>query len=670
MIISGAVSDCVRMAQDATENIKTIWFSDINLGEQDYLPMKQAISLLGLESEAIIFNAHQLDSSIKAFDANAFGALCGTIVGGGLLILLVPEWMQWKTSKSRFVQRFASLCEEAQFPLYDKAHPPQPNQQQTSKYDQYKDKHQDIVSTEQDAVFQQMIRVVEGHRRRPLVLSSDRGRGKSTLLGKLAAHYLAAEMQCIIVTAPSRKTAETLYQSASRYLSAENQGLLGKLRFLSPDDLHQQKPDADLVLVDEAASIPIHLLADYVRQHSRLIFASTEHGYEGSGRGFAIRFRRLLDKLCSQWAMATLKQPFRWAVNDPLERFCFDALLLDAEASAEEKLAGVTLASCEFKQLKQKELLQNDALLRQIFGLLISAHYQTRPSDLLRLLDDPDYSVFILLFGDVVVATALLCKEGGLSDSQAEAIFNGERRTQGHLVPQILAAHTGIVKAPCLQFDRIMRIAVHPASQQQGFGTAFLLLLVDNSRQKGRADFIATCFGATAELVSFWTKARFMAGQIGIKRDASSGSHSVVMLKALKAESGGLLQETQRQFSYSLPLLLADSLSSLEYDVILALLKHYSQSELELSELELQILNAFYVHQRGYESSLYSILRLLLVSIPQYKNGLSESELQILIGKVLQKRSWAELVKQSGVSGRKQVVSILRQAVGKLVCQL
>src|SRR5690606_42099695 len=62
--------------------------------------------------------------------------------------------------------------------------------------------------------------------------------------------------------------------------------------------LHDALPisDTDLVIVDEAAQLPVALLQHLVLCHpdTPLAFATTTHGYEGTGRGYVLRFSKWL----------------------------------------------------------------------------------------------------------------------------------------------------------------------------------------------------------------------------------------------------------------------------------------------------------------------------------------------------------------------------------------
>lgn len=682
VIISGTVSNCVDLATRFTVNTDPLWLSQQSIDGQQTLALSKATTLLGQAYEVVVFNAHpdhSSDNQSIAFDANAFGAVTGTIIGGGYLVLLTPSLSQWQ-KESRFVQRFVSLLKQSFTEFYTKETHllPITTIPSLSPY------HNPTLINEQQRAFDAMLRVMHGHRRRPLVLSADRGRGKSTLLGKFAAHLLQQGKRRLIVTAPSRKIADTVFHAATMALNnVPNAGdLLQGLHFLSPDELHQQKPTADVVLVDEAASLPLPMLEAFVKQHSRLIFATTEQGYEGSGRGFTLRFRAVLDRLCPKWHHLQLTHPFRWQADDPLELFSFNALLLNAESAdlSTPLLFDITAqmpaqlrSQCHIARIQQDDLLADERLLREIFGLLVSAHYQTRPSDLVRLLDDNHYLIFTVRYKPHLVATALVAKEGGFSEALAEAIYQGHRRPQGHLIPQLLATQVGIKHAPCYPCYRIMRVAVHPNVQGRGIGSHLLHHLVNYSRQQKNVAYIATSFGATPALISFWRNAEFKVVQIGMKRDASSGLHSIVMLHPL-SPSVQVLQTTAREnFKQSLPHLLADPLRDIEAPIVAALFvalpQQHQQKKLILNEAERYLLQGFAEQQRGYESSIAVIYKLTLhcLSTQPLQALLSPQELQVVIAKVLQKQPWQVLVKLTAVQGKKQVVLLLRKAVKKLV---
>ncbi len=73
------------------------------------------------------------------------------------------------------------------------------------------------------------------------------------------------------------------------------------------------KPAADLLLVDEAAAIPLYLLNALFSHYHRLVFSSTLHGYEGAGRGFALKFNTVLADKKLLAKQLTLVEPIRWA---------------------------------------------------------------------------------------------------------------------------------------------------------------------------------------------------------------------------------------------------------------------------------------------------------------------------------------------------------------------
>ncbi len=601
-----------------------------------------AKNCLGQEFDAALVDL------FEPFDANAFAAISGTIRGGGALVLLIPEKTEFP--QSLFLQRFYRVLNS------------QPYQGAIRRINVAENNIQPDVSLEvpektrystidQKKAIEAILHVVKGHRRRPLLISADRGRGKSAALG-LAAKYLIENSHCqhIIVCAPSKKTADVVFRHAQ-----DTHGLF----FYAPDDLLRRSIKTDLLLIDEAAAIPLALLNKLLQKYARIVFATTLHGYEGSGRGFTHRFQKTLDEKAPGWAHCELHQAIRWTGNDPLEKFTFEALLLNAEPVDASLIKNTRLADCKISRLKKPDLIKHEARLANLFGLLVAAHYQTKPSDLQQLLDDEAISVFALEHETRIVATAVIAREGGFEQHMAQQIFAGVRRPKGNLVAQALAASAGFEDAPCLIGDRLVRIAVHPDLQRQGFGRALLGFIVGQSS----ADYVSCSFGATAGLLKFWKQAGFSPATLGVKRDASSGAHSAVLLKGKSAKGKQLCQQAGDRFIKQFPHMLSDTLRDLETDVVCQLMR--ADTSVVLSQSQKKELKAFAEQQRSYESSLYS-LWLLACSRPVFKK-LTVLERDILLMKVLQKHSWQSISQrlQPKITGKKQGLLILRAAIKK-----
>ena len=123
----------------------------------------------------------------------------------------------------------------------------------------------------------------------------------------------------ILLTAPKLANVETAFHHAQlslpESLKANASLTLGQssLRFIAVDELIKGDYKADLLMVDEAAAIPTAMLTQLLKRYSRIIFSTTVHGYEGTGRGFHLRFKQVLDALTPQWKEVELTEPIRWA---------------------------------------------------------------------------------------------------------------------------------------------------------------------------------------------------------------------------------------------------------------------------------------------------------------------------------------------------------------------
>ncbi len=658
------------------------------------LPGARAHRVLGRELDGLVFDAH------SGFDPEAFGVAVGALRGGGLLLVLTPPLQDWprfqdpehariavyphgpEAVSGRFLARLARVLPAAQgMTLIQQGRalpcPPRPPRPPPgSGVAQTQD--DDACRTEdQRRAVQAIRRVVRGHRRRPLVLTSDRGRGKSAALGIAAAGLLREGLGRIVVTAPSLETAEPVFRHAARLLPGAHasrgalHGQGGRMVFQAPDALSNTQERADLVLVDEAAAIPTPLLERLLRRHARIVFATTVHGYEGSGRGFALRFQRVLDRLTPQWKAQRLETPIRWAPHDPIEGAVFGALLLAASPAPEGAVAGADLGSCLVQRLDRDALAQDEAALSELFGLLVLAHYRTRPSDLRQLLDGPNVEVWAMRHGGHVAACALVAREGGFDAVIAEAIWAGRRRPRGHLIPQSLATHGGLEQAARLSCARIMRIAVHPALQGRGLGRCLVQAISRHSRQAGM-DYLGASFGATQGLLRFWARSGLVPVRVGVTRGAASGSHSVIVLQGLSSRGEALCAEARSRFLVHLPLLLSEPLHDLAPGLAACLLRREAPPPVALDAQDWRDLVAFGFGLRGYEVSLVPIWRLVCAALadPQASALLDGPALTLVIGKVLQRRAWQVLARELNLPGRAQVLEALRQALRPLILRL
>nr|WP_281417052.1 GNAT family N-acetyltransferase [Kistimonas asteriae] len=646
--------------------------------------------MLGTEGNAVIIDAH------SGFNPNALGAASGIIRAGGLLILLCQPLEDWhrhndpeyrailshgcapEDIRGHYLSRMVRLIKASSHTTTVEEGLPFPSLPvyETPTTDTLPDTDNLCRTDDQRKAVEAIVRVATGHRRRPLVITADRGRGKSASLGIAAAQLLQQGAGPVLVTAPQPEAVKPLFDQAARLLPDADirrhriQYNETTLHFVAPDDLAQNPQEATLVMVDEAAAIPASLLSKLLKQHARIVFSSTIHGYEGSGRGFAIRFRETLDRITPKWRHLTLNTPIRWANNDPVEAFTFQLLQLNASPAPDAMIVESANGQDSIVKLSQAQLAQDEALLNELFGLLVTAHYQTTPRDLQMLLDSPSLSIYVLYRGAHIAGTVLSVMEGGFSKALAQAIWLGERRLRGHLIPQSLANHAGMPEAAELTGERIMRIAIHPALRRQGLGKQLLETVIADCQRKNR-DFIASSFGATPALLNFWQASGLTPLRLGSTRDTASGEHSALVMLPLSEAASSLHTLARKRFIQQLPLLMSDSLRDIETSLVAALLSETSHStEIEhdhLTEQDWLDSVSFAYSNRTYDGCILAIEKMLLKALRRNPALIAPDTLTLLVRKILQKDNWQEVANQCQLSGEKAVVAQLRRAVGQLI---
>lgn len=639
---------------------QTLWLAGNAPERAVSTSQKKAQFQLGKEFDAVVFDA------LDEFNPDSFGAIAGTVKQGGALII----YLDTDNQTSLFMQRFMQVVTEFE---------------QHHEHFQIIHQGQDLISLSQPELFQTserivltddqqqavkaLLKVVHGHRRRPLVLSADRGRGKSSSLGVAAAQLLNEGKKTILVTAPSLATVEAVFEHARRLLAnAESSaGLISmdnaEIRFVAPDVLIESRQKADLLLVDEAAAIPASMLEKLLQKYSRIVFSTTLHGYEGTGRGFAVRFQKILDKQTPNWHHYRMETPIRWSENDSLEAFSFESLLLDASPVNDEVVIDANIEQCHFECIDRQTLIKNEQDLRELFGLMVLAHYRTRPSDLQMMLDRDDVSVYVMRYQGHIVASAWLVAEGELDDELSANIHAGKRRLKGHLLPQSLLAHAGITTAGALKYQRIIRIATHPVIQQRGIAKS----LLDNIIEQADGDIIGASFGVSSDVINFWSQAGFSPVKLGIHKDDVSGCHSIMMLKAVSVVGKTLLSTAVERFQQHWPYLLQSQFKQLDANLVIQLSQLLPETKAKLTFLDEQEIIAFSDGQRGYEFSqvaLWNYLNSMVRSVGFLL--LSSEQQQLCVMVILQQRDWTEVLQQLKYTGKAQSVTALREAISIL----
>ncbi|OLO05146.1 GNAT family N-acetyltransferase [Salinicola socius] len=589
-------------------------------------------SRLGSEHDLVVFDAV---SAGAGFDPDAFGAISGTVLAGGWLVLLTPEhWREpaspdWRadadyrrlahwphaveTLSTRYLRRLATQLRRGNelaawpadaalpiAPAWADAGAPTPSDANRTESEAAGETEAeaagDCLTSDQAVAVSRLTRM---RRRRPVVLVADRGRGKSAAMGIAAARRLRQGEQRLWITASSLVAVDAVFDRLEQLLPGGRReanrfevvvdGRDCRCEWLTPEQvvpalaatgIDARSPPT--LFVDEAASIPAARLMSWLRHFPRIAFATTVHGYEGTGRGFEVRLRDALDRLTPDWRRLQLETPIRWGTEDPLESLTRDLLCLDADIAAPELIAeSVFGAACEvpvrYVWLDREALARDDALLRSIFGLLVQAHYRTSPSDLRQLLDGPDLHLLAAFVGDAVgkpqaIGICVVQQEGGFDATLANAIYRGQRRPRGHLLAQSLATHGGFEAAALARWWRVTRIAVHPAARCRGVGASMIERVAAAALARG-LDRLGVSFGAEPSLIRFWRRLGFCSLRVGLTREASSGEPAQMMGRGLTPEAGQALARMNDDFVRYLPDLLASELKDIEPCVVVGWLQ-------------------------------------------------------------------------------------------------
>ncbi len=505
--------------------------------------------------------------------------------------------------------------------------------------------------------------------RKAVVITADRGRGKTAVLG-IVTPYLIWRMYKVLkrpvrimVVAPTPYAVQTFFKFLKKglvrygikYRVKESNGLttvinskFARVEYVVPRRAMVEKDLADIVIVDEAAGIDVPVLWKISEGVKYIIFSTTIHGYEGAGRGFSIRFLRKLEKdETIEIEKIHLTEPIRYGKGDPIEKWLYDVLLLDAQPAelTEEDVNTIREGKLDFEFLDKDKLFADEKLLREFFGIYVLAHYRNRPSDIVILADIPNHLAFRVAVNGKTVCSLHVAVEGKMDDETIKKMAEGYK-PRGQIIPDLILKHYWDYEFPKLVGIRIVRIATHPSVMNMGIGSFALQKIVEWAQSKDM-DWVGSGFGVSPELMRFWIKNGFYPVHITPQRNEVSGEHTLVVIRPLKPHVYSKVEDINADFTRRLIEYLSDELSDLETETAVGLLRSLMK-DANIPKPEFGRVERKRIKKYFHGMSLYEYVSDVVRPLVRYyysktdRIDLSDEEEILVVGKCLQLKKWRE----------------------------
>ena len=379
-----------------------------------------------------------------------------------------------------------------------------------------------------------------------VALTAGRGRGKSAALGISISAAVAHGYSNIFVTSPSPENLKTLFEFIFKGFDALGyqehldydiiqstnpdfnkaivrvdikRGHRQTIQYIIPQD-HQVLGQAELVVIDEAAAIPLPIVKKLLGPY--LVFmASTINGYEGTGRSLSLKLiQQLRDQSTTtgrentQTALVSrdnkvveshvggrslrevsLDEPIRYAPGDPVERWLNKLLCLDVQLIKNARFASKGTphpSQCDLFIVNRDTLFSyhpvSEAFLQKMMSLYVSSHYKNSPNDLQLMSDAPAHQLFVLLppidpkDGARVpepLCVVQIALEGQISKDSVRSSLSRGQRAGGDLIPWLVSQQFQDNEFAGLSGARVVRIATNPEYASMGYGSRAMELLGD-----------------------------------------------------------------------------------------------------------------------------------------------------------------------------------------------
>lgn len=325
----------------------------------------------------------------------------------------------------------------------------------------------------------------------------------------------------------------------------------------------------DVLIIEEAASIPLPILSQILSVYKKVIMISTLDGYEGTNQG-------IIHKLSTDFPLEIFSLSYNFRRNYDnfqkfLENISFKANNINFSTYSSLQSSSINIISNNISQninsltihlssFIEKPNNESISLLIKINKFISNNHYQSSNQDIFRLLNDPNTFVSLLLknlnYEDYslknseIISLVIFSLEAIPNKILKESIFNGSSRPKNNLLPQTLLCHSNIDFPDNSIFLRIQRIATEKSYKKQGYASKLLSnfndknlinFFIQNSTFSkdfscdcsfsNHLIFIGASFALSDVVYKFWIKNNFIPVSLGLKKDNASGERSLVVLK-------------------------------------------------------------------------------------------------------------------------------------------
>ncbi|MFX0051469.1 MAG: GNAT family N-acetyltransferase [Candidatus Hermodarchaeota archaeon] len=526
-----------------------------------------------------------------------------------------------------------------------------------------------------------------------LILVANRGRGKSATVGLMLSQFIMRNPSHkfkIIVTAPYLTNVQTIFEFISKGFNSKNikcqfvkkNGFItgvhtstkAILKFIPPSELNKRLK-TDIIVVDEAASLPLDLLRQILRTKTKKIFISTIHGYEGAGRGFEYKILNYLENQKQiHYKKFTLHQPIRYFQGDLIEKLLNDIFFLNVEPEPSElKIQEIRRDFITLEEFKDPGFLfsrRGSPYLKQLFAILVYAHYRNQPNDLVLLADSGKHFLVGLYEkkndnGGKLLVSSQLAQEGRMSDQEILDVASG-RFIEGNLIPSVAIRHFSKDFAK-LNGLRIVRIASHPSLIDKGLGRQAIELQI---KRYSSYDWIGVSFGTTVKLIKFWTKFGFKSVHIRPIKTPETGEWNIVVIFPFSPSATRIINEASSDFLLQFISLLKQSLHSMKPELV----SHIIRSCVPIPNYEVKITASGKYRLKNYLKGnlnfllavdvMYELVMKYFVS-HAFNVKLSPSQEVLIIARILQGRTWGQTLGKTGLNW-KTANGLIKKAIEKL----